>query len=70
MAARAAGVQCFDTVFTNLDDMEGFRDEVLQNKAMGFDGKSIISPRQIRVVHELFAPSEKEIRSLDRKSVV
>ena len=66
MAARAAGVQCFDTVFTNLDDMEGFRDEVLQNKAMGFDGKSIISPRQIRVVHELFAPSEKEIRQAER----
>ena len=50
----------------DLDDMEGFRDEVLQNKAMGFDGKSIISPRQIRVVHELFAPSEKEIRQAER----
>ena len=44
LAARAAGVQCFDTVFTDLDDMEGFEAEVRQNKAMGFDGKSLINP--------------------------
>ncbi len=62
LAARAAGIQCFDTVFTNLDDEEGFRAEVRQNKAMGFDGKSLINPRQIRYVHEVFAPTEKEIR--------
>ena len=61
IAARAAGVQCFDTVFTNLDDQEGFEAEVLQNKAMGFDGKSLINPKQIRFVHEVFAPTEKEI---------
>ena len=61
IAARAAGVQCFDTVFTDLDDEEGFRAEVLQNKAMGFDGKSLINTKQIRFVHEVFAPTEKEI---------
>lgn len=61
MAARAAGVQCFDTMFPNIDDMEGFRAEVVQNRQMGFDGKSIVNPRQIRVVHEIFAPTEKEI---------
>ena len=61
LAARAAGVQCFDTVFTNLDDMEGFEAEVRQNKAMGFDGKSLINPKQIRFVHEVFAPTEKEV---------
>ena len=61
MAARAAGIQCFDTVFTNLDDNEGFEAEVRQNKAMGFDGKSLINPKQIRLVHEVFAPSQKEI---------
>ena len=61
IAARAAGVQCFDTVFTNLNDEEGYRNEVLQNKAMGFDGKSLINPKQIRLVHEIFAPTEKEI---------
>ena len=61
LAARAAGIQCFDTVFTNLDDQEGFEVEVRQNKAMGFDGKSLINPKQIRFVHETFAPTEKEI---------
>ena len=61
LAARAAGIQCFDTVFTDLDDQEGFEAEVLQNKAMGFDGKSLINPKQIRFVHQVFAPSQKEI---------
>ena len=66
LAARAAGVQCFDTVYTNLDDEEGFRAEVLQNKAMGFDGKSLINPKQIRFVHEVFAPTEKEIKQAEK----
>ncbi|MFQ9472238.1 MAG: aldolase/citrate lyase family protein [Oscillospiraceae bacterium] len=66
LAARAAGIQCFDTVFTNLDDEEGFRAEVLQNKAMGFDGKSLINPKQIRFVHQVFAPTEKEVRQAEK----
>jgi citrate lyase subunit beta/citryl-CoA lyase len=61
LAARAAGVQCFDTMFPNIDDMEGFKAEVIQNRQMGFDGKSLVNPRQIRLVHELFAPTQKEI---------
>lgn len=61
LAARAAGIQCFDTVFTNLEDQEGFEAEVRQNKAMGFDGKSLINPKQIRYVHQVFAPTEKEV---------
>ena len=61
IAARAAGVQCFDTVYTNLDDMEGFRKEVESIHLMGFDGKSIINPRQINIVHEIFTPTMKDI---------
>ena len=61
IAARAAKVQCFDTVYTNLNDMEGFRRDVETIHAMGFDGKSIINPRQIPIVHEIFTPKEKEI---------
>ena len=61
IAARAAGVQCFDTVWTDLDNLEGFRKEVMLIKDMGFDGKSIINPRQIPIVHEVFTPSMKEI---------
>lgn len=61
IAARAAKVQCFDTVYTNLDDMEGFRKDVETIHLMGFDGKSIINPRQIQIVHDIFTPSEKDI---------
>jgi citrate lyase subunit beta/citryl-CoA lyase len=61
IAARAAGVMCFDTVFTNLDDLEVFEHEVKMAKMMGFDGKSIVNPRQIETVHRVFTPSEKDI---------
>ena len=61
IAARAAGVQCFDTVYTDLDNMEGFRQDVETIHLMGFDGKSIINPRQIDIVHEIFTPSQKDI---------
>ena len=61
IAARAAGVQCFDTVYTDLDDMDGFRQDVENIHLMGFDGKSIINPRQIPIVHEIFTPTQKDI---------
>jgi citrate lyase subunit beta/citryl-CoA lyase len=61
IAARAAGVQCFDTVWTNLDDMDGFRRDVQMIHDMGFDGKSCINPRQIDIVHEIFTPAKKDI---------
>ena len=61
IAARAAGVQCFDTVYTDLDNMDGFRQDVETIHLMGFDGKSVINPRQISVVHDIFTPSKKDI---------
>lgn len=61
VAARAAGIDALDTVYSNLNDMETFRREVEYIKTLGFDGKSIINPRQIEVVNEVFAPTEKEI---------
>lgn len=77
IAARAAGIQCFDTVFTNLDDMEGFEKEVNMIKMMGFDGKSLVNPRQINVTHKAFTPTEKEIdfaekvvREIDEKKAL
>lgn len=61
VAARAAGIDALDTVYSNLNDMETFRKEVEFIKTLGFDGKSVINPRQIPVVNEVFAPKEKEI---------
>ena len=62
VAARAAGIDALDTVYSNLNDMETFRKEVELIKSLGFDGKSIINPRQIEVVNEVFAPKANEIQ--------
>jgi citrate lyase subunit beta/citryl-CoA lyase len=60
-AARATGIQAIDTVFSDVNDTDGLRNSVLEAKALGFDGKGCIHPRQIAVVHEAFAPKPEEI---------
>ena len=59
-AARAAGIQPVDSVFSDVADSEGLKQNVLQSKALGFDGMGCIHPRQIRIIHENFAPSAEE----------
>jgi len=61
MACRAVGIQAIDTVWADTMDMEGFRRECELIKVLGFDGKSLINPRQIDVVHEVFAPKPAEV---------
>lgn len=61
LAARAAGIDAIDTVYSDVNNMEGFVAEVKLIKQLGFDGKSVINPRQIKPVHEIYAPSRKEI---------
>lgn len=65
-AARAAGVQPIDTVYSDVGDMDGLRESVLEAKSLGFEGKGCIHPRQIAVVNEAFAPSESEITKAKR----
>ncbi len=60
-AARAAGIYALDTVYSDLNNEEGFIEEIKHIKQLGFDGKSIITPRQIEPVHRIFAPTRKEI---------
>ena len=60
-AAKAAGIQAIDTVFSDVSDMEGLKQSVLEAKALGFEGKGCIHPRQIKIVHEAFAPTDEEI---------
>ncbi|MDV3426026.1 MAG: citrate (pro-3S)-lyase subunit beta [Bacillota bacterium] len=68
IAARAAGIYALDTVYSNVDNEEGFRNEVELIKELGFDGKSVINPRQIKPVCEIFTPSAQEIKkSIDVK---
>ncbi len=61
-AARAAGIQPIDSVFSDVGDMEGLHQNVLRSKALGFDGMGCIHPRQIVVIHENFAPAPDEIQ--------
>jgi len=65
-AARAAGLQPIDTVFSDVSDMDALLASVQEAKSLGFDGKGCIHPRQIRVIHEGFAPTESEIRKATR----
>lgn len=65
-AARAAGIAALDTVYTDVGNDEGFRREVELIKQLGFDGKSVINPRQIEPVIEIFTPTVKEIEHAER----
>ncbi len=60
-AAKAAGVQAIDSIFSDANDMEGLRQETELVKRLGFTGKSLVNPRQIEVVHEVFRPKQQEI---------
>ena len=60
-AARAAGVDALDTVFPRITDDEGLRREVGFIKQLGYDGKSVIHPNQIPIIHEVFTPTEAEV---------
>lgn len=59
--AKAAGIQAIDTIFADVNDMEGLRRETELIKKLGYTGKSLVNPRQIEVVHEVFAPKQEEI---------
>ena len=61
MAARDAEIQCLDTVYSDIKDMDTFRDEVTKSRDMGFDGKSCIHPKQVAEVHKIYTPSDKDI---------
>jgi len=61
IAAKAAGIQPIDSVFSDVGDMEALKQNVLTSKSLGFEGMGCIHPRQIKVIREGFAPDETEI---------
>ena len=61
-AARAAGIAAIDTVFSDINDTDGFIAETTRIKQLGFDVKSVINPRQIPLVNGIYAPSKAEIQ--------
>ena len=60
-AARAWGIEAYDTPFTDVEDMEGLRKDREFAKSLGFAGKAVISPRHVDIVNEVFSPTEAEI---------
>jgi len=61
LAAKAAGIQALDTVFTNIEDEDGLREETRKVVEMGFDGKGAIHPMQVEIIHECFRPRDEEV---------
>ena len=61
VAARAAGVDVYDTPFTDVNDDEGIWTDAQLAKALGFTGKSSISPRHVEVINQVFSPTQKEV---------
>lgn len=62
LACREAGIDALDIVFSNINDMEGLKEDAALSRNLGFDGKTVIHPKQIEAVNTCFAPSEKEVR--------
>ncbi|MCU1787652.1 citrate (pro-3S)-lyase subunit beta [Pectobacterium polaris] len=60
-AARAAGIDAFDVVYPNVNDDAGFLKEVDLIRRLGFNGKSLINPRQIELLHNAYAPTQDEV---------
>lgn len=61
-AARAAGIAAVDTVYSDVNNEQGLIDEALTIKQLGFDGKSVINPKQIAPIHKVFTPMQKDIK--------
>ena len=65
-ACKAAGIQPIDSVYSDVANMEGLRENVKRSRSLGFEGMGCIHPRQVPVIHEGFAPTEDEIEKAER----
>ncbi len=66
LAARAADKEILDGVYNDVSDLDGFTAECLQGRQLGFDGKTLIHPKQVEPCNTAFAPAEEEIVSARR----
>ena len=66
VAARAAGIDCIDTVYSDVNKEEQLIKGAQAIKQLGFDGKSVINPRQIKPVHRVFTPTHEEFVKAQR----
>jgi citrate lyase subunit beta/citryl-CoA lyase len=61
MACREAGIAAIDAVFSDINDIDGLQEDVALSRNLGFDGKTVVHPRQVATVNSAFAPSKKEV---------
>lgn len=61
IAAKAHGLQAFDTVYTDVADLEGLRAQTAMGFSLGFSGKAAIHPSQVPVINSVYSPNENEI---------
>jgi citrate lyase subunit beta/citryl-CoA lyase len=61
LAAVAAGVIAYDTVYPDIKNVDGLRAEAIDAKRMGYGGKIAIHPDQVAIIHEVFTPSAQEV---------
>ena len=61
VAARAAGVDVYDTPFTDVNDDEGIIVDAEYAKSLGSTGKSAIAPRHVKAINAVFSPTMKDI---------
>jgi len=66
LAARAAGVDAVDTVYTDFDDHEGLRAETRFAATLGYDGKLVVHPAQVAAVHDALAPDSEAVAWAER----
>lgn len=66
LAARAAGIQALDTIFSDINDEEGLIADTLAIKNIGYDGKLAIHPRQVEHINRIFTPTDLEIHKAVR----
>lgn len=60
--ARAAGIDSIDSIWQNINDMDGLERDLVFGKKLGYTGKCIIHPSQINLAHKVFAPSQQDIQ--------
>ena len=66
MAAKAASIDVLDTVYADINDLEGLKEETIMVKRLGFTGKAAIHPNQIGVINSVFLPLDEEVEEAVR----
>lgn len=66
VAARAAGIDIIDGVFVDLEDEAGLRAACEQGRLLGFDGKSLIHPKQLGAANDAFSPAPAEVEQAEK----